>query len=163
MVKAKTEAFRLGTKVRSLRRRQGVSQAQLAEADRGVGELPQPHREQPPGAAGGAPVQAGAGLGVEVQAFAGDDDATLGSDLLEVFSDPLFEASALKGADVQELVATSPAVSREVLRLYRAYQSARESAEVLAQQLADAGDGHSNVAAMHAPSRRTSATSSSAT
>ncbi len=152
MTKAKAEASKLGTKVRSLRRRQGVSQAHLAERI-GVSAsylnlIENNHRALPAALL----FKLAQAFGVEVQAFAGDDDATLGSDLLEVFSDPLFEASALKGADVQELVATSPAVSREVLRLYRAYQSARESAEVLAQQLADAGDGHSNVAAMRAPS-----------
>jgi len=152
MAKVKTEALKLGTKVRSLRRRQGVSQAQLAERI-GVSAsylnlIENNHRALPAALL----FKLAQVFGVEVQAFAGDDDATLGSDLLEVFSDPLFESSALKDADVRELVATSPGVSREVLRLYRAYQGARESAEVLAQQLADAGDGHSSVSAARAPS-----------
>jgi len=152
MAKAKTESPKLGAKVRSLRRRAGLSQAQLAERV-GVSAsylnlIENDHRALPAALL----FKLAQAFGVDAQAFAGDDDATLGSDLLEAFSDPLFETSHLKDADVRELVSSSPAVAREVLRLYRAYQGARESAEVLAQQLAEAGDGHSSLPAVRAPS-----------
>jgi len=154
--KQRTETPRLGAKVRSLRRKAGLSQAQLA-ARVGVSAsylnlIENDHRALPATLL----FKLAQTFGVEVQTFAGDDDATLGSDLLEAFSDPLFEASALKDADVRELVSSSPTVAREVLRLYRAYRSARESAEVLAQRLAEAGDGHSNLAALRAPSAEVS-------
>jgi transcriptional regulator with XRE-family HTH domain len=66
-------------------------------------------------------------FGVDLQAFAGDDDATLGRDLLEVVL-----RSAVRGVDahlgdVRELVRRRARGARAVLTLYRAYQSARET------------------------------------
>ena len=43
-------------------------------------------------------------------------------ELMEAFSDPVFEGAEVKASDVQELVATLPAVGRAVLNLYDAYR-----------------------------------------
>ena len=146
------ETAKLGGKVRALRRREGLSQSDLAER-LGVSAsylnlIENNHRPLPAALL----FRLAEVFGVDVNTFAGDDDATLGSDLLEAFSDPLFEASPLKDADVRELVTASPAVAREVLRLYRAYETARDSAETLAQKLAEAGDGNPDLARLRSPS-----------
>src|SRR5690606_15701973 len=49
-----------------------------------------------------------------------------------VFGDPLFDAFELSGGQVRDAVTASPQLSRAVLHLYQAYQSARESVEQLA-------------------------------
>lgn len=59
---------------------------------------------------------------VELKEFAADNDQRLSLELMEAFSDPIFESAEVKASDVQELVATLPAVGRAVLDLYGAYR-----------------------------------------
>lgn len=150
--KPSKEPVKLGSKVRALRRRAGLSQVELASRV-GVSAsylnlIENNHRPLPALLL----FKLAQAFEVDVQEFAGDEDASLGSDLLEAFSDPLFESSPLKDADLREFVASSPSVAREVLRLYRAYQGARDSAETLAERLADAGDANPGVAHLRSPS-----------
>jgi predicted transcriptional regulator len=58
---------------------------------------------------------------------------------VEVFGDPLFDSHGLTTTDLREVATASPSLSRAVLTLYRAYRSARESAETLAEKLSDHG------------------------
>ena len=55
---------------------------------------------------------------VDLKEFAADTDQRLSLELMEAFSDPIFESAEVKASDVQELVATLPAVGRAVLDLY---------------------------------------------
>ena len=59
---------------------------------------------------------------VDLKEFAADTDQRLSLELMEAFSDPIFESAEVKASDVQELVATLPAVGRAVLDLYGAYR-----------------------------------------
>jgi len=59
---------------------------------------------------------------VDLKEFAADTDQRLSLELMEAFSDPVFESAAVKASDVQELVATLPAVGRAVLGVYAAYR-----------------------------------------
>jgi predicted transcriptional regulator/transcriptional regulator with XRE-family HTH domain len=59
---------------------------------------------------------------VDLKEFAADTDQRLSLELMEAFSDPIFENAEMKASDVQELVATLPAVGRAVLDVYEAYR-----------------------------------------
>jgi predicted transcriptional regulator/transcriptional regulator with XRE-family HTH domain len=129
------EVPRLGAKVRGLRRREGLSQAQLAER-LGISpsylNLIENNRRSLP-----APVliRLAQLFKVDLGTFATDEDSRTIADLLEVFADPLFEAHDITNVDVRELASSSPQAARAVVRLYRAYQSAREEGETLASRL----------------------------
>lgn len=131
---------RLGVKVRALRRRQGLSQAQLADK-LGVSpsylNLIENNRRPLPAA---LLLKLAQLFHLELQAFATDEEARLIADLLEAFSDPLFEEHPLTSTDVRELTSGSPASARAVLALYKAYQTAREGAETLAVRLHERED-----------------------
>jgi hypothetical protein len=136
----RTDGPRLGAKVRALRRRENLSQVQLAER-LGVSpsylNLIENNRRPLPAS---LLIKLAQLFELDLHAFAGDDDARLVSDLLEAFSDPLFEPYGLTSVDVREMAHGSPAAARAVLALYRAYQGAREANETLASRLSDAGD-----------------------
>ena len=59
---------------------------------------------------------------VDLQEFTTDTDQRLSLELMEAFSDPVFEGAEVKNTDVQELVALLPAVGRAVIDLYEAYR-----------------------------------------
>jgi predicted transcriptional regulator/transcriptional regulator with XRE-family HTH domain len=59
---------------------------------------------------------------VDLSEFAGDNDQRLSIELMEAFSDPIFENAKVKASDVQELVAALPVIGRAVLDLYQAYR-----------------------------------------
>ncbi len=137
---------RLGNKVRALRKRESISQAELAER-LGISasylNLIENNRRPLPAE---VLLRLAQLFGIDLHAFAADDDARLLADLIEVFADPLFEAQGLTTTDVREAAGASPAVARAVLALYRAYAGARESAESLSEFASDgedaAGAGH---------------------
>ncbi|MCI0569747.1 MAG: short-chain fatty acyl-CoA regulator family protein [Myxococcaceae bacterium] len=131
-------APRLGVKVRSLRRREGLSQAQLATR-LGVSPSYLNLIENDRRSLSAAMLLRLAGeLGADLRTFTADDDARLAAELLEMFGDPLFEEAGLTSADVRELVAQSPTAARAVLGLYAAYHEARNTARGLEAQLSDA-------------------------
>src|SRR5262249_51385491 len=74
-------------------------------------------------------------FGVELSAFADDEDDRLMTALFEALADPLFDGQDVLSTEVRELIATSPAIARSLLALYRSYQQARESAETLSARL----------------------------
>jgi predicted transcriptional regulator/DNA-binding XRE family transcriptional regulator len=59
---------------------------------------------------------------VDLKEFAADTDQRISLQLMEAFSDPVFESAEVKVSDVQELVATLPAIGRAVLGIYDAYR-----------------------------------------
>jgi predicted transcriptional regulator/DNA-binding XRE family transcriptional regulator len=59
---------------------------------------------------------------VDLQDFVADTDQRLSLELMEAFSDPIFEGAEVKNTDVQELVSLLPAVGRAVIDLYEAYR-----------------------------------------
>ncbi len=119
------EGPRLGAKVRQLRRREGLTQHQLAER-LGVSpaylNLIENNRRPLPAH---LLIQLAQSFKLDLATFAADDEAQLQSDLLEVFGDPLFDGAEITAAEVREMAASQPGPARAVLALYRAYQSAR--------------------------------------
>lgn len=130
----------LGTKVRNLRRREQLTQVQLA-GKLGVSasylNLIENNRRPLP-----APLllKLAELFQVELQTFATGNDVRLVAELLELFGDPLFEGQGLTSADVRELAVGQPSVGRAVLGLYRGFREARESAQQMASRLAEGDD-----------------------
>lgn len=129
---------RFGAKIRALRRRAGLSQAELAqrlEVSPSYLNLLEHNKRALP-----APllIKLAQVLEVDLAAFAGDEDARLVHDLLEVFADPLFEDAPLTNTDVRELATASPAAARAVLQLYRAYRGARVATDALSSRIEEA-------------------------
>jgi XRE family transcriptional regulator, fatty acid utilization regulator len=127
----------LGAKVRRLRRDQGLTQAQMADA---LGISPSylnliEHNQRPVT----VPVllRLGQSFGVDLQSFAEDEESRLAAGLKEVFSDPLFEGGDIRRQDLQELASVAPTLGQAVVALYRAYRDTREGLETLSEQLAD--------------------------
>jgi hypothetical protein len=149
------EAPRLGAKVRALRRRENLSQVQLAER-LGISasylNLIESNRRPLPAA---LLIRLAQQFGVDLHVFATDEDARLVSDLLELFSDPIFENHGLTSTDVREMATSSPATARAVLALYRAYQASRESTESLASRISQ-GEEVSGAARSQLPSEEVS-------
>jgi predicted transcriptional regulator len=74
-------------------------------------------------------------FGLELHAFAGDEDARLVNDLLEAFADPVFDAYRLTSPDLRDLAVNHPQIARAVLALYGSYKSQREASDELASRL----------------------------
>lgn len=127
----------LGGKVRVLRRKQEMSQAALA-AKLGVSasylNLIENNRR---------PLTAALLLKlaqifqVDLQDFAAVDDSRLMSDLVEAFSDPMFEHYGLSTTDLRELANSSPHVARAVLTMYGACSEAKAQVATLAERLSE--------------------------
>mgnify|MGYP001034329413 CR=1 FL=1 len=131
------ESPRFGAKVRALRRREGLSQVQLAnklEISPSYLNLIENNRRPLPA---NLLIKLAQLFNVDVHSFATDEDARLVADLTEAFADPLFEDHDLTSVDVREMAAASPSAARAVLSLYRAYQAARASADDLSSRLSD--------------------------
>ncbi|HLJ20343.1 MAG TPA: helix-turn-helix domain-containing protein, partial [Stellaceae bacterium] len=67
-------------------------------------------------------------LGIDLATLSGSTERQLEAQLRETFADPLLAAEPVSEADIATLAATSPAASRAVLALYRAWRVAREDA-----------------------------------
>jgi XRE family transcriptional regulator, fatty acid utilization regulator len=134
-----SEVTPLGAKLRALRRREGLTQTQLAER-LGVSasylNLIEHNRRPLP-----APllIRLAELLHLDLKQFSADTDARAGADLLEVFGDPLFEEHDLAAAEVREMASSSPQAARAVVALYRAYRGARDALETLTSKLSEGG------------------------
>jgi predicted transcriptional regulator/transcriptional regulator with XRE-family HTH domain len=129
----------LGQKVRALRRREGLTQVDLA-GRLGVSasylNLIESNKRPLPGA---LLLKLATVLRADLGAFAADGDESIASDLAEVFGDPLLANHGVAGPDLRELAQGSPQIARAVVALYRAYATSRDAAQELAGQLSEAG------------------------
>lgn len=147
---------RLGGRVRALRRKQNLTQAQLAQrldiSASYLNLIEANHRPLP------APLllQLAQLFHLDLATFAPSEDARLLSELLEVFSDPLFDAGDISSTDLRELAQGNPAVVRGVLDLYRAFRAARASSEAIAARVAAGEEGTGDVLPAMVPSEEVS-------
>ncbi|HVT02065.1 MAG TPA: short-chain fatty acyl-CoA regulator family protein [Thermoanaerobaculia bacterium] len=132
-------AIRLGTKVRTLRRRDGLSQIDLA-GKLGISasylNLIE-HNQRPLTAA--LLMKVAQMFRVELDAFGEDGEGRLAADLQEIFSDPLFGEHPLTTADLRELASNS-GMARAVVALYQTYKSTAETTRALSSKLYDGRD-----------------------
>jgi predicted transcriptional regulator/DNA-binding XRE family transcriptional regulator len=130
----------VGSRLRAARRRQHVSQAEVA---RRLGISPSylnliEHNRRTVSA--DLLLRAAAILPLDLKALSPAEDGRITAELLEVFGDPLFEHHEVLASEVRELAAVSPGAAQGIIRLYSAYRTARESAQNLAIKLvADSG------------------------
>jgi len=130
----------LGGRLRACRRRAHVTQAQLATR---VGISPSylnliEQNRRPLSAP--LLIKLAEVLGIDLKTFSTDDDTRRTGELLEVFGDPMFDEDDVTAQEVRELVATSPELSRAIVRLYDAYRGASRSMESLAERLSEGHD-----------------------
>jgi predicted transcriptional regulator/DNA-binding XRE family transcriptional regulator len=145
---------RLGTKVRLLRRREQMTQTQLAERlDISPSYLNLIEHNQRPLPAH-LLVKLAQVFNVDLQSFADDGARHLAEDLNEVFGDALLEEHGVTTGEVRELAENS-AVARAIVSLYHAYKSSIQSMNDLASQLYD-GRGFQGVDPAHLPSEEAS-------
>ncbi|HYG69465.1 MAG TPA: short-chain fatty acyl-CoA regulator family protein [Anaeromyxobacteraceae bacterium] len=131
------EAAHLGAKIRSLRRRENITQAQLATR-LGISasylNLIEHNRRSL-----SAPllIRLAEIFDLDLKSLSEDQQGRLVADLMEAFGDPIFEAHDVTNAEVKDLAAGSPGAARAVLTLYQAYRAAREAADTLTAKLSD--------------------------
>jgi predicted transcriptional regulator/transcriptional regulator with XRE-family HTH domain len=144
MSRTPAEPSRLGPKVRSLRRREGLTQVQLASR-LGISasylNLIESNRRPLP-----APllIKLAQLFGVEVNAFGADQDARLVHDLVEACADPVFDPYDLTSTDLRDLAFNHPQIARAVIALYSSFKEQRGASAELASRLDDGdspGDG----------------------
>lgn len=157
------ESPRFGAKVRALRRRENLSQVDLAaklEISPSYLNLIENNRRPLPA---NLLIRLAQLFSIDVHSFATDEDARLVADLTEAFADPLFDERDLTSVDVREMAAASPVAARAVLSLYRAYQAARSSADDLSSRLSEgeelvdsAANAGGSIGRSHLPSEEVS-------
>lgn len=126
---------RLGSKVRQLRRQARLTQVELARRlEISTSYLNLIEHDQRALTADLLIKVAGV-FQVDLATFAQRTDQRLSANLIEVFSDPLFEGHSLTAVDLRELSESSAPVARAVLTLYEAYQTARNLNETLAGRM----------------------------
>lgn len=149
-----TPQLKLGAKVRAMRRKEQLTQTQLAgrlEISPSYLNLIE-HNQRPLPAH--LLVRLAQIFHVDLQAFADDSHSRLAESLQEVFADTLLEEHGVTTNDVREL-AESPAAARAIIALYHSYKSSVESMRDLASQLYD-GRAFHGIDPAHLPSEECS-------
>ncbi|MCC7418626.1 MAG: DUF2083 domain-containing protein [Acidobacteria bacterium] len=132
-----TDEIRLGSKLRQARRRQGLTQAGLAQR-LGISasylNLIEHNRRA---LSAELLVRAADILGLEYRSLSRTRDDRMVAALLEVFGDPLFEGLDILASDVRESATAHEAMADAIVRLYEAYRGARDSVQTMAATLAE--------------------------
>ncbi len=134
-----SEGAPLGAKLRALRRKEGLTQTQLADR---LGISPSylnliEHNRRPLPAP--LLIRLAELFHLDLRQFSTSSDARAIADLLEVFGDPVFDSHDLAAAEVCEVASSSPQVAAAVVALYRAYRGARDAMETLTAKLSEGG------------------------
>ncbi len=131
------DAPRLGARIRALRRQHQLTQARMAER-LGISASYLNLIEN-----GNRPLSAellirlAQTFHLDLKELSFADEDRLVADLLEACGDSLFEGFGLTPADLRGLAGSAPQIARAFIALYNAYQSARASAQTLAERVAD--------------------------
>lgn len=149
------ETYPLGGKLRDLRRRANMTQAQLAD-QLGISasyvNLLERNRR---------PVTAALLIRIaelfqlELKSLSGEEESRLMADLMQALDDPLFDTHSISTTELRDCVSASLAAARAFRDLYRAYRSTAESLQVLTSRAADI-DEHSSVDSWRLPSEEVS-------
>ena len=131
------KSVHLGRRIRALRLRTGLSQAELAKrlgiSSSYLNLLE--HDRRPVTSA--LLLELSRVLDIDLRVLATGADAELLSALTEIFSDPVFEDHPMTAKELIGFAEGSPEVARAVIALHRAYSSTRASIETLGERLLD--------------------------
>ena len=127
----------LGSKVRRLRRDQGLAQVEMAKR---LGISPSylnliEHNQRPLTLP--LLLKLGQQFNVDLRSFSDNEDARLLGELSELLGEPLFREHELGREDLKQLVATSPSACHAILSLFRGYRRTREEVRALAERVSD--------------------------
>lgn len=128
-------SLKMGASLRNLRRREGLSQAQLA-AQLGISSsylnlIEHDHRTL----TAQLLLKLAQQFKLDLQDFGSNDQKQLHTDLMEIFGDPLFDSSMLTNQEMKDIASQYPSVARAVRALYHAYRASRESIDSLATRI----------------------------
>ena len=130
---------KLGSKLRAFRRREGMTQTDLAaKLDISPSYLNLIEHNQRPLPAH-LLVRSAQLFKADLEEFADDSSSRLAADLQEVFGDPIFEEHPLTTNDLRE-VADNAAAARAILSLYHAYRGTIEQVRALHAKVFDGRD-----------------------
>lgn len=136
----KSDAPKLGGRVRRLRRQENLSQAALA-AELGISasylNLIEHNRRNLT-----VPIliKLAERFDLELSEIAESDEGRLSADLMEAFGDDLFGDIGLTNTDVRDLVSSNSTVARAILALYDRYRNIRDDAEMAVANPRSAND-----------------------
>ncbi len=132
---------RLGTRVRALRQKQGLTQVEFARRLGISASYLNLIEHNQRSLTAPLLLKIAEELEVDLHDFSDGRDDDLAVALVEVFSDALFAEHGVApdqiSSKVHDLVGASPAIARAIVTLYRAFRSSRASADNLADQLYD--------------------------
>src|ERR1051325_3454082 len=139
MCKMRHMSTKLGSKLRAFRRREGMTQTDLAaKLDISPSYLNLIEHNQRPLPAH-LLVRSAQLFKADLEEFADDSSSRLAADLQEVFGDPIFEEHPLTTNDLRE-VADNAAAARAILSLYHAYRGTIEQVRALHAKVFDGRD-----------------------
>lgn len=132
--------LKMGAALRNLRRKEGLSQAQLA-GQLGISSsylnlIEHDHRTL----TAQLLLKLAQQFKLDLNAFGSNDQKQLHTDLMEVFGDPIFDSSGLTNQEMKDIAGQYPSVARAIRALYHGYRSSRESADTLATRISEQAD-----------------------
>ncbi|WP_233104137.1 helix-turn-helix domain-containing protein [Haliangium ochraceum] len=148
--------MRLGARVRALRRRENLRQAQLAkmlEISPSYLNLIE-HDKRPLSAP--LLLKLAKLFEIDLADFAAETDAQLEADLMEVFGDPIFDDFELSSPEVRELISTLPGVGKAVLQLYQRYREVHQTVASISDALSGGAAGIINIDPLRVPTEEVS-------
>lgn len=130
----------LGTRLRALRRREGLTQAAFSKRlGISTSYLNLIENDRRPLTAQ-VLIKLARSFEVDLAEFSGDAEDGIVQDLMEAFGDPLFDEHGLTNSDLRELASSQPEVGRAMVRLYQAFRGSQETNAQLALQVSDTQD-----------------------
>lgn len=133
--KVTTSQGKLGGKIRTLRRKEQISQAELARRLGISASYLNLIEHDQRALTAELLIRLAQVLPIDLQTLSGKQEERLSADLMEAFSDPFFDGHHLLAPEVREVAEQSPNVVRAILALFEGWQAARNLNETLASKV----------------------------
>ena len=137
--KKSPNALKLGSKIRRLRRGEGLTQAHLADKLGISASYLNLIEHNNRNVTVDLLLRLADQFGLNLSDLAEDEEGRLVADMMEVFGDAMFDEFDLTNVDVRELVSATPTGSKAVLALYDAYRKTQADVLTLVEQVSDEG------------------------
>ncbi len=126
---------KLGGKIRALRRKELMSQAELARRLSISASYLNLIEHDQRALTAELLIKLAQVLPIDFQTLSGRAEERLSADLMEAFSDPFFDGHNLMATEVREVAEQSPNVVRAILALFEGWQASRNLNETLASKV----------------------------